>query len=144
MSATNKSRINEYQHELNKINWKRTFSTNSITFENIDGAAINTTTVQKFILDKYDKKCAEKKASTTKDQTKQIDKNKQKLKNIIKSKHICTVEGYIRVTKQNVSQDIVDLTLFFYAGPIMMNVKYKSQIKCIFYSPMEPEWDTLK
>eukprot|EP01084_Bolivina_argentea_P204523 349283_1 len=47
MSATNKSRINEYQHELNKINWKRTFSTNSITFENIDGAAINTTTVQK-------------------------------------------------------------------------------------------------
>eukprot|EP01084_Bolivina_argentea_P011003 20552_1 len=76
-----------------------------------------------------------KKASTTKH---------QKLKNIIKSKHICTVGGYIRVAKQNVSQDIVDLILFFYAEPIMMNVKYKSQIKCIFYSPMEPEWDTLK
>eukprot|EP01084_Bolivina_argentea_P204527 349289_1 len=119
MSATNKSRINEYQHELNKINWKRTFSTNSITFENIDGAAINTTTVQKFILDKYDKKCAEKKASTTKIQTKQIQKNKQKLKNIInKPKHICIVEGYIRIAKQNVSQDIVDLILFFYAEPL--------------------------
>eukprot|EP01084_Bolivina_argentea_P204525 349287_1 len=80
MSATNKSRINEYQHELNKINWKRTFSTNSITFENIDGAAINTTTVQKLILNKYEKK----KAYATKHQTK-IEKTCRALGRYFKS-----------------------------------------------------------
>eukprot|EP01084_Bolivina_argentea_P073631 133608_1 len=52
MPTTNKSRMNEYRRELREINWRHTHSTNSMSFENIDGLSITTSTVQQLIYNK--------------------------------------------------------------------------------------------
>eukprot|EP01084_Bolivina_argentea_P098992 177951_1 len=59
-------------------------------------------------------------------------------------KHIYTVEGYVRAVKENISQDILDFILFLYTEPIIINIKWKNQIKPILYLPAEPEWYTLE
>eukprot|EP01084_Bolivina_argentea_P264918 448914_1 len=53
----------------------------------------------------------------------------------IKPQHICTVEGYIReVTLSVIYEDVIDLILFYYAKPMVINTKYKSQTKLLFIS----------
>eukprot|EP01084_Bolivina_argentea_P036841 68117_1 len=65
------------------------------------------------------------------------------------------VERYIKAVKNNISQDIVDLILFMYTQPIMMNIKLiksvwyltnydKDKIKSVWYLPTEPDWKSLQ
>eukprot|EP01084_Bolivina_argentea_P076208 138109_1 len=100
--------------------------------------------VQQLILNKYEKKSGEKKEIKTRYQTHQISNDETKLKNIIKWEYIYIVEGYIRIVKNNIPQDIVDLILFMYTKPIIMNIKWHKQIKSIWYLPTEPEWKALE
>eukprot|EP01084_Bolivina_argentea_P163147 283857_1 len=67
-------------------------------------------------------------------------------KDEIKEKYIYIVQGYARDVQMEITQDVLDLILFFYAKPIIMNVKskYCSDIKSILFCPLEPEWSSLE
>eukprot|EP01084_Bolivina_argentea_P039967 73846_1 len=71
-----------------------------------------------------------------------------RIKQLIETKHINTVEGYVRIVEKMkfIYQHLKDLILFFYAKPMMMNVKYKSAIKSVFIevSPLQSDWNLLQ
>eukprot|EP01084_Bolivina_argentea_P150830 263351_1 len=67
----------------------------------------------------------------------------------IKKQYIYLVEGYVGKieTKKMISQDIVNLILFFYAKPIKMKIKLNGSNqspKIVLYSPQQPEWHSLE
>eukprot|EP01084_Bolivina_argentea_P264066 447175_1 len=64
-------------------------------------------------------------------------------KHHISANHIYTIEGYIRMfvttkSKIFVPQNIMDLVLFFYSKPIIMNIEHGNKFKCVIYSPITP------
>eukprot|EP01084_Bolivina_argentea_P166985 289885_1 len=58
---------------------------------------------------------------------------------------ILTVEGYIRrhkIISINI-QNLIDLILFFYAKPIIMNIQFQNQIKYVSFCPINGSWDSI-
>eukprot|EP01084_Bolivina_argentea_P075345 136589_1 len=68
----------------------------------------------------------------------------QKTKQHIGQHHVNIVEGYIRKIKSFVPQQIVDLILFFYAKPKIMNVRYQSKTNSVGCCPIDTAWDVLE
>eukprot|EP01084_Bolivina_argentea_P128599 227288_1 len=73
-------------------------------------------------------------------------------KSMIKTTYIDTVESYVQIVRVEekimkvIAQDVIDLILFFYARPIIINVKYLSSIKFVVIDvePVSSTWSSLQ
>eukprot|EP01084_Bolivina_argentea_P206120 351990_1 len=142
ISMKNKGNINKYLRELLQVHWRRIFFTDSVVFEceeisyNFAAQSLFQTQATQMISVKQNVAATIPTVPT-----------KKKLhvivitKKMIRAEYVYTVEGFLRDNKmKNVYSDVLELLLFFYAKPIIMKVKYKSQIKSILICPVEVAW----
>ena len=75
-------------------------------------------------------------------------KNLKLVKNTFTESAVYTVEGYIRLTLQEIAksfipQQIIDLILFFYAKPIIINLKYNDKHDYVLYNTLSDSWRSI-
>eukprot|EP01084_Bolivina_argentea_P264922 448923_1 len=142
MPILNKSHIDQYQHDLKQIQWKRYFSTNSVSFECIGESVA----VQKFIESQL--YCI----YTTILQPENSNKNSYSIacrKIDINLYCISVVNAFIneferKTSTCRINQDIMDLILFFYAKPIAIKIEYRNETKHFLLCVVSDEWDSIK
>eukprot|EP01084_Bolivina_argentea_P007679 14430_1 len=140
MPKLNKSRIDQYQKDLQQIQWKRYFSTNSVSFECIGESVA----VQKFI---------ESQLYYTKTlQPENGNKNSYSIecrKIDINLCCIAAVNAFVNTFQRKtntcrMNQHIIDLILFLYAKPIGIKTKYQNEIKPVLLCVVSDEWESIK
>eukprot|EP01084_Bolivina_argentea_P192667 330707_1 len=121
MPTENKSNINIYLQKMFMSNWSRRFLVDSIIFEFDDHQASSSTNVFSSMVTHHRKIQLFQSQVQTIAFSNDAPKNTTIVpvaitKNAIKRKYVYTVEWYVRKkTIKVMSQDIVDLILFFYA-----------------------------
>eukprot|EP01084_Bolivina_argentea_P007295 13710_1 len=134
MPKANKSRINQYQHELSKIKWEAAFSTNSVTFECVgDSTAVQQSVVSKLY-------CT---LTTKQKQFNTISFWMTRKTANISPLYISIVEAFVNQFQRTLIRDIIDLIVFMYAMPIMIKLQSGNIRDNIPFCCITDDWNTL-
>eukprot|EP01084_Bolivina_argentea_P287841 493959_1 len=133
----NKARINEYRQQLQKINWKHSFSANSISFECIGESVV----VQQFV----ESKLFDKKPKQTK--TKIFVSDVLGKKCDVTHKCLLIVNGFVRKYENDyelfIPQQVLDVLLFMYAKPIAIKMEHKNSTAQIMLCIITDDWNSV-